>query len=81
MLPELDQHAERRARRDEHRFATIGRAATIRDADTVALERGDDRCQAVDVDRDVVKPFAALREEAIEEPGADPGLGAISSIL
>src|SRR5262249_17020204 len=69
-LPELDQHTEGAARRDECRLRAGAQLLLVDDAHAIGLELRDVGIECVDIDRDVMEPFAALRDEAFDEAAA-----------
>jgi hypothetical protein len=70
-VPELDQRAECRTRRDE-RGLVVARFEQIDDAHAAALQRIDGAIELGRLDREVVQPLAAFVDEALDE-AARPG--------
>src|SRR5262249_46316759 len=73
-LPELDQYAVGAARRDERRLPAVAEVFPVDDADAVGGELREQRVEPVDVDGNVMQPFAATLEEARHEARRAPRL-------
>ncbi len=67
LLPELHECAERRAGMDERGFVAVSFIETVDNANAVALEPLEVPREPIDLERQMMKAFAATGEEAIDE--------------
>src|SRR5438093_9175538 len=72
LLPELNQRAERRAGMNERRLVTVASVEAIDDAHPFALQPLERGLERVDLQRQMVKPFAPVVEKPLDE-AAGPG--------
>jgi hypothetical protein len=77
-LPELDQRAEGRSRRKKRGACTFGQIVFIDDADAARLERRDYRLEPIDLERQMMQPFAAPANKLRDEI---PGVGQLRDKL